>query len=286
MKQIVVPTDFSKCADNAIDFAIQSAKILPAKVTLLHSFEINDNIYTDYMGVNREYNLSILNGVKEKLAHLKKNIEETDGIVVDTLISTSSLQDTIAKSVKEKNADLMIMGTLGAGGIKEKLWGSRTAAVIGKSDIPVMAIPIEYKWKKPQKILLATNKFEKEPAILDYLFELAGLYMAQVQVAVFTNVDNDKAALFLEHKNKIAQYEKFLKETYNESTLASVHLYGKDYQTTLQNFIRENNIDILVMVTYQRSSWEKIFNPGMTKRMSYHTHIPLLAITVNKKEEE
>jgi nucleotide-binding universal stress UspA family protein len=285
MKQIVVPTDFSKCADNAIDFAIQSAKILPAKVTLLHSFEINDNIYTDYMGVNREYNLSILNGVKEKLAQLKKNIEETDGIVVDTLISTSALQDTIAKSVNEKNADLIIMGTLGASGIKEKLWGSRTAAVIGKSDIPVMAIPIEYKWKKPQKILLATNKFEKEPAILDYLFELAGLYMAHVQVAVFTNVDNDKAALFLEHKNKIAQYEKFLKETYNESTLASVHLYGKDYQTTLQNFIRENNIDILVMVTYQRSFWERIFNPGMTKRMSYHTHIPLLAITVNKKEE-
>jgi nucleotide-binding universal stress UspA family protein len=286
MKQIIVPTDFSRCADNAIDFAIQSAKILPAKVTLLHSFEINDNIYTDYMGVNREYNLSILNGVKEKLAQLKKNIEETDGIVVDTLISTSALQDTIAKSVNEKNADLIIMGTLGASGIKEKLWGSRTAAVIGKSDIPVMAIPIEYKWKKPQKILLATNKFEKEPAILDYLFELAGLYMAHVQVAVFTNVDNDKAALFLEHKNKIAQYEKFLKETYNESTLASVHLYGKDYQTTLQNFIRENNIDIFVMVTYPRSFWERIFNPGMTKRMSYHTHIPLLAITVNKKEEE
>jgi nucleotide-binding universal stress UspA family protein len=286
MKQIIVPTDFSRCADNAINFAVQSAKILPAKVTLLHSFEINDNIYTDYMGVNREYNLTILNGVKEKIAQLKKSIEETDGIVVDTLISTSSLQDAIAKSVKEKNADLIIMGTLGASGIKEKLWGSRTAAVIGKSNIPVMAIPIEYKWKKPQKILLATNKFEKEPTILDYLFELEGLYMAQVQVAVFTNVDNDKAALFLEHKNKIAQYENFLKQTYNENTLASVHLYGKDYQTTLQNFIRENNIDIFVMVTYPRSFWERIFNPGMTKRMSYHTHIPLLAITVNKKEEE
>jgi hypothetical protein len=43
---------------------------------------------------------------------------------------------------------------------------------------------------------------------------------------------------------------------------------------------------MLVMVTYQRSFWERIFNPGMTKRMSYHTHIPLLAITANKKEEQ
>src|SRR5690349_6898999 len=123
MKQIVVPTDFSKCADNAIDFAIQSAKILPAKVTLLHSFEVNDNIYTDYMGVNREYNLTMLNDVKEKLDQLKKNIEETSGIVVDTFISTHSLQDAITKIIKEKKTDLVIMGTLGASGIKEKLWG-------------------------------------------------------------------------------------------------------------------------------------------------------------------
>ena len=285
MKQIVVPTDFSKCADNAIDFAIQSAKILPAKVTLLHSFEVNDNIYTDYMGVNREYNLTMLNDVKEKLDQLKKNIEETSGIVVDTFISTHSLQDAITKFIKEKKTDLVIMGTLGASGIKEKLWGSRTASVIGKIDIPVMAIPIEYKWKKPQKILLATNKFEKDPAILDYLFELAGLYMAEVKVAVFTDVDNDKAATFLEHNNQISKYEKFLKETYNEDTLASTHLYGKDFQATLQDFTKENNIDILVMVTYQRTFWERIFNPGMTKRMSYHTHVPLLAIAVNKKVE-
>lgn len=286
VKQILVPTDFSKCADNAIDFAVQSAKILPAKVTLIHSFEVNDNIYTDYVGVNREYNLTMLNDAKEKLARLKKHIEETNGVVVDTFISTHSLQDAIAKFLKEKKPDLIIMGTLGASGIKEKLWGSRTAAIIGKSDIPVMAIPVEYKWKKPQKVLLATNKFEKEPAILDYLFELAGLYMAQVQIAVFTDVDDDKAAVFLEHKHNISQYEKFLKEEYNEDTLASVHLHGKDFQTTLQNFIKKNNIDVLVMVTYQRTFWKRIFDPGITKHMSYHTHIPLLAITVGKKEEQ
>jgi nucleotide-binding universal stress UspA family protein len=286
MKQILVPTDFSMCADNAINFTIQSAKILPAKITLLHSFEVKNNIYTDYLGVNREYNVSLLDEIKGKLDRLKKNIEEADGIVVDTFISTSSLQEAIIKFVMEKEADLIIMGTLGASGIKEKLWGSRTASVIGKSNIPVMAIPIEYEWKKPQKILLATNKFEKEPAILNYLFEFAALYMAQVRVAVFTDVDNDKASIFFEHKNKIPEYEKFLKEAYKEDTLASAQLYGKDFQATLQDFTREYDIDMLVMVTYQRPFWERIFNPGMTKRMSYHTHIPLLAIPANRKEEQ
>jgi nucleotide-binding universal stress UspA family protein len=205
MKRILVPTDFSKCADKAIDFAVQSAKIVPIEIVLLHSFEVKDNMYFDYMGVNREFNVSMLNDAKEKLAALKKNIEETDGVVVDTFISTNSLYDAITRSVKEKKMDMVVMGTLGASGIKEKLWGSRTAAIIGRSDIPVMVIPIEYEWKKPQNILLATNRFEKEPAILDYLFELAGLYMSRVQVAVFTGESDDKAITFLNHDHKISE---------------------------------------------------------------------------------
>jgi nucleotide-binding universal stress UspA family protein len=69
---------------------------------------------------------------------------------------------------------------------------------------------------------------------------------------------------------------------YNEETLTSAHLTGEDFETTLQNFIRENDIDILVMVTYQNTFWSRIFNPSKTKRMSYHTNIPLLAIPANK----
>ncbi|MEO8960360.1 MAG: universal stress protein, partial [Ginsengibacter sp.] len=243
MKQILVPTDFSKSANNALDFAVQSAKILPAEITLLHSFEVNGNMYTDYMGVNKEFTLTLFNEANEKLADLKQRIKETDGVVVDTLVSKEPLQEAIKKSIKEKAFDLVIMGTLGASGLKEKLWGSRTSAVIGKSAVPVMVIPIDYKWEKPKKILLATNQFEKEPAILNFLFELAGLYMASVQVAVFTDEDDDKALTFLDHKSKIAEYETFLKELYKDDTLTSTHLYGEEFEDTLHNFIKENDID-------------------------------------------
>ncbi|MEO9021371.1 MAG: universal stress protein [Ginsengibacter sp.] len=278
MKQILVPTDFSECANNAIDFAIQSSKLLPAKVMLLHSYEINASIYTDYMGVNKEFNLTLLNGAKEKLAKLKKHIAETDGVIVATFVSTDSVQEAISRAVEENKYDLIVMGTLGASGLKEKLWGSRTSAVIGKSAIPVMVISLDYKWQKPKKILFATNQFEKDPAILNYLFELAGLYMATVQVAVFTDEDDDKALTFLEHTGKIAEYETFLKESYKEDTLTSAHIYGEEFEDTLQNFIKENEIDMLVMVTYQQRFWNRIFNPSKTKRMSYNTEIPLLAI--------
>ncbi|HET7117768.1 MAG TPA: universal stress protein [Hanamia sp.] len=286
MKQILVPTDFSECADNATNFSVQSAKILPAKVTLLHSYEINSSLYTDYMGVNKEYNQTVLNDAKKSLAALKKGIKETGGPAIDSVISTGSLQDAIKKSVEEKKIDLIVMGTLGASGIKEKLFGSRTAATIGKSTVPVMAVPNDYVWEKPKKILLATNRFEKDPAILDYIFELAGLYMANIQVAVFTDEDDDKAGTFLDHKRQISEYELFLKEHYKEDTLTSAHLYGEKFEETLQNFIEENNIDILVMVTYPHKFWNRIFNPSKTKRMSYQTKVPLLAIPVTNSERK
>jgi nucleotide-binding universal stress UspA family protein len=278
MKKILVPTDFSTCANKAVEFAVQSAKILPVEVTLLHSFEIKGNVYTDYMGVNKEFNQIMLDEAHQKLAEVKKVIEETEGVIVNTFVAVTPLVDAILQATEELNIDLVIMGTLGAGAIKEKLWGSKTAAVIGKTKVPLMVIPFFYEWKKPDKLLLSTNHFENEPAILDFVFELADLYPALVHIAVMTDEDDDNAATFLEHTRKTLQYEKMLKAQYNEETLIATHLYGKEFEETLQKHIDENEIDILAMITYQRGFWDRVFNPSKTKRMSYHTKIPLLVI--------
>lgn len=278
MKQVLVPTDFSKCAGNAIDFTIQTAKLIPLEITLLHSYEVNSSLYTDYVGLDKGFNMTLLNDAKEKLAGLKKSIEENDGVVADTILSTDSLQDAIKELSGTKEFDLIVMGTEGASGIREKLWGSRTATTISNAGMPVMAIPIEYQWKKPQKILFATNQFERDPAVLDYIFELADLYMANMQVAVFTDEDDDNAGMLLNNKRKMREYEKFLKETYKEETLTSALLYGDQLEETLQRYTKENEIDILIMVTYDHKFWHRVFNPSKTKSMSYQTHIPLLTI--------
>lgn len=285
MKKILVPTDFSTCANYAVDFAVQSAKVLPVEVILLHAFEMKGNIYTDYMGVNKEFNQDLLDEVHNKLAEFKKIIEETEGVIVNTHVAVTPLIDAVLQATDELDIDLVVMGTLGAGGLKEKLWGSKTAAVIGKTKVPLMVIPFFYTWKKPDNILLSTNHFEKEPAILDFLFEMADLYMAQVHVAVITGIDDDNADTFMEHTLKIPLYEKMLKEQYSENTLTVTHLYGKGFEDTLQKHIDKNDIDILAMVTYQRGFWDRFFNPSKTKQMSYHTNIPLLVIP-GKQETE
>lgn len=277
MKKILVPTDFSPIATNAVDFAVQSAKVLQTEIILLHSFQLTGNIYTDYMGVNREFTQSMLDEAYHELEKLKSRIKEREGVNVDSIVYTSPVTESINQATNDKNIDFIVMGTLGASGIKEKLWGSETAAIIGKTKVPVIAIPFEYKWKKPEKILLVTNHFEKEPAILNFLFELANLFNAEVHVAVFTDED-DEVVNIIEHGRNISQYEMMLKERYKQHSLTAMHLFGTEFEKTLQNYIRRNEIDMLAMVTHKRDFLDRIFHPSMTKRMSYHTKIPLLAI--------
>lgn len=284
MKKILIPTDFSSCANNAINFAVQSAKIYPASIILLHAFEANSDVYTDYMGLEKEFHHSLLKDVEKKLEQVKESIEGTENVTVSIKIFRGTVREAVKETAIGENADLIVMGTFGASGMKEKLLGSKTASVIGCTDIPVISIPYDYEWKKPENILLATNRFEEDLNILNPVFELAHLYMARVEVAVFTDTDDDNAAAYMEHTRQLPRFEKMIKEQYSQNDLIVSHLYGTEFEDTLQKYIKEQLIDMLVMITYQKedSFWNRLFNPSKTRRMSSHTSIPLMAIPVYK----
>ncbi len=278
MKHILVPTDFSPTADKAIEFAVRSAKYLPGKISLLHSYEMGDSLMTDYVGMDREFNTALLAEANGKLEAIQKEIQENHDVHVDVKVSGLPLIHAVQEGIDEEGVDLIIMGTLGASGLGNKIWGSRTSELIGKSKVPVLAVPADYEWEKPARILFATNKFEKEEKILDYIFEMADLYMAGIRAAVFTDADDDRAMKFYENEGKLREYEEYLRFEYKEDTLSSQHLLGEKFEETLQEYIDDKNVDMLIMVTYQDSIWKRFFNPSKTKRMSYHTRIPLLAI--------
>jgi nucleotide-binding universal stress UspA family protein len=278
IKNIVVPTDFSDCSYKAVDFAVQAARMLSVEIILLHALDVEENLYTDYMGVNKEFNQSRINDAQNKLAQLKKNIKTKEGIEVSAVLSKKSLNKAILEITEQKDISLILMGTLGANRIKKIFWGSNTSSVIGKSKVPVMVIPGGYKWTKPERILFATNHFETDKSILDFLFEMADLFMAQVQVVVFSDEENTMALTYVEDSRNLSHYEKIIRAKYNEKSLTTIHLRGEDFQQTLENYINDNEIDILSMINYKKGFLESILHKSMTKSMSYHTKIPLLVI--------
>lgn len=282
MKKILVPTDFSLCAENALEFAVQTAKLFPASLVLLHAFDLPSTLQADYMGVNLDFRQKQWEEDQKQMEQLKMNIEVMHNVLVDIRLVAGTVKDVLGELLNsEEEFDLILMGTSGAGGLMGKLWGSNTADVIARSHVPVLAIPRDYKWRKPEKFLLATGNFEKEPAILDTIFELAALYMAHVDVAVFTN-EKDELAVFLEHERNAPYYREMLTKKYSEYDMTTTQLSGKRLERSLEEYIDKRRVDVLVMITYKKDFWDRLFHGSHTRNMSFHTKVPLLAVPAEK----
>lgn len=268
MKKILVPTDFSPNADKALNFAVQIAKVSGAEILLIHAVEtlVDDDDFKK---------------MKDKLEVFAQSISSAELVKTGTRVFSDSSVNSIVNAVHENKPDLVVMGTNGSSGLKEVIYGSRTAAVIGRSPVPVLAIPLLAEWKAPKKILLAVNNFTMPDKLLSPVITLAKYYGSSLQVTVFTDTNDDYVEDFNQHEQKIADFRDGLKERYPDTEIHAVHLAGRHFRESLQAWVDKENIDMLVMLTHRRTLIGSIFNSSMTKKMSYHTNIPLLAIPDN-----
>lgn len=284
MKKILVPTDFSSSATNALNFAVQTAKAYPLEIILLHVVDRMDSLYSETPELIQENYTTVLEEAQIKLDQVKTSIAETELIEIRTFLREGEVEDHILELSEEKDIDLIVMGTFGINGLKDRIWGSKTAGLTGKTKVPVMVIPYEYNWKAPQKALLATSFFEEDSNVLNPVAELIAVYNLILHVVVFTDEDKADAAQFMENSMNLTHYGTKLQRELNTTSVITSHLSGHKFEDALQDYIEDNDIDILAMVTYQRSLWDRVFRPSTTRRMSYHTTIPLLVIPAGKED--
>ena len=279
MKKILVPTDFSPNAARAIDYAVRIAKINQATIYVIH---VCDYLYpfTVESVAKEEHNQKLTDDAFENLEIIRRSIEETEQLLVNTQLYSGTLVDTIPLSATEHQADLIIMGTMGITGLRDKIFGTNTAAVISRSTVPVMAIPLEYDWSTPLRILLAINRFDEVTEILHPALDLATIFKAELRLAVFTDEENAGAYEFLADAKEIKFAEEKLRKKYPGLMITADHLSGHHFDDSINKYIDHNKIDILAMMTYKRSLLGSIFNRSLTRKMSYHTKVPILSIPV------
>lgn len=282
MKKILVPTDFSPNATRAIDYAVQIAKLNKGTIWLVNSCEHLDTLSLEAGLPKAEYNKVMADKAYAELELIQKSIIDTELIEVKNQLYSGPIVDTIVVAAEELQAELVIMGNLGITGLRERIFGTNTAAVISNSKIPVLAIPLEYDWSMPRKFLLAINNFNEVSDIIHPVFDLAGVFRAEVKVVVFTDEDNAEATDFLQDEKGIQEAEEKLKVKYPNLIISAEHLSGRDFENSINNYIAENNIDLLAMTTHKRSFIGNLFNRSITRKMSYHAKVPLLSIPVTK----
>ena len=279
MKHILIPTDFSCNAWNAIQYALKLFKDEECKFYLL-------NTYTPAIASSRFMAASLEGGILANTAHscsemgLKKVMSliaqkySNEKHQFETISSFNLLVDEIVELIARCSIDFVLVGTKGASGLEEVFMGSNTVKIIkAVKACPVLAIPQNYEYLKPSEISFATdfNRFytlsELKPVI-----DLAVSFGAVVRIV---HVQHEIKALTELQRFNLAMLRKYLGEV--EHYVHTVSEFNS-VSETLKLFAQELDIHLLAMLHYQHSYMERLTREPIVKRVAFHTRIPLLVI--------
>lgn len=273
MKKILVPTDFSDNAKNALDYAVKIAGKLNAEILLMHAVQlpvIDPNMPGNMMdAVLKEME----DDAKQKLKKTANEAtEKTNGkIQCKQTIRVGFAVEEIVTASADKKCDMIIMGTKGASGLKEIMMGSNTASVIEKTRCTVFAIPEKSKFKKIEKVVYATDFKSDDLPVIRELVNFAKMFDSHLSIIHIhpekeKNVDEKLDELFIKVKYQ-TDYE-----------MISFHIVNNEkIVSAINTFSEKNGADVLALATYNRGLFETLFHNSVTKQIAYHTSIPLLA---------
>lgn len=271
MKNILVPIDFSKASRNASGYAVSLAKIFDAGITLINVIPpaviIDDSILASVMITQAE----ILENNKQLVQKEVEALSKKYPAKITGLVQEGFPADIIQEMVKEKHADLIVMGMKGKGR-SNSVFGSTTTTVIRKLSFPVLVIPEKAGYSQINNITFASD-FDAETEMIQYklLLELAEKCNSKVHIL---NVQKKDSAMNSDQViGKMKTNVVFSKLNHQFHTINE-----KNVEQGINKFIEKNPTDILAMVAHRHNLFERMFGKVHTKEMSYQTKIPLLVL--------
>lgn len=273
MKTILIPTDFSEESKISAGYGIQLAKEKNAKLILLHVFHIpiyagNDPVFMPPFDEFENSNIEMLNEYENEI-----RVKYSFTNPIENITKSGFLINEIADIVEDNNVDLIVMGISDAGKFSELILGSNAIEVIKNTNCPTLIVPEGATYVPINTIVLACDDLEKirDTNALKQISKYVELFNSKLIVInvvdSFENVDF-KQTLF-EAKNK----------SIFEGIIYSVHfIEGDNLIKNINDFIDKNKADLLIMIPKKLNAFSKLFHISSTKKMAFHSHIPLLAI--------
>lgn len=276
MKKILLPTDFSDNAYNAIEYAVQLFSDEQCTFFLLNTYTpvIFDNEYVIYNAnvpsiddVHKKDSLLKLKNIIEKIKKYYPNKNH----IFKRIASFNLLINEIKQQVSKKGIELVIMGTQGATGAKQILFGSHTVHTIKAASCPVLAIPSSSYYEQPKNILFPTDfGIPLSDRELKIFKEIAVRYKSKVHV--FHVLREEK--LTGDQENIKRNLAKELKAIHHK-----FHFINEDeISHAIYKFQEQNSIDILIMINNKHSFFENLLFEPLVNKIGFHTKIPFLVI--------
>lgn len=276
MKSILLPTDFSNNSMNAIDYAMLLFENVHCDFYILNVQKASSFISDDMMVMSASATIyqTLIDASKKSIDNIitkvKKN-HKNDKHGFHSIVDYDNFIDSINQATKLYHIDLIIMGTKGATGLDKVLFGSNTVRVMQRCETPVLAIPDGCQFMNLDKIAFTTNYLSlyniKDTAPLKDILNL---------------FDSELSILHLADENHLAQKQDSNIEFLNSQFPNAIHEYidmeSNDMFKTIQQYIINNNIKMLAMMSKRHSFLERLFIRHNVETFAFSISIPFLVM--------
>lgn len=274
MKKILVPTDFSKSAENALKVAAQIAKNNDGEIFLLHMLELPT---TGNDAISMSHDIPELmffkNAAIAKLEALI-NAEYLKDLKVTKIIQFEMAFEGIIKNGENHNVDLIVMGSHGASGFQEMFIGSNTEKVVRNSNVPVLVIKHEDDNFKPEKFVFASDFSDEIKKPFEKVVAFANKFNSHLHLVNINTPNNFKST-------KVAQkiMDEFIKDF--DIKNYTTHIYNDiNVEKGILHFAKSINADLIGMSTHGRKGISHFFNGSISEDLVNHAKRPVVTFKI------
>lgn len=273
MKNILIPTDFSDCANAASQFGIQFAKMSGAKIDFIHL--MSTPVDWVKLSIEKESNYpetgAKIGHAKNELNQWIKNADNEDIEASQSLIFNKSI-DEVFSLVENRQIDLIMMGSHGSQGFKEFIIGSNAQQILRNSKVPVLII--KDKIEKPIRSIIFVSDFKDvSQTAFSQITHFADILDAHIEL-LFVNTPNG----FSQSTETDLNMNRVLEHCKREDTCTKNSINASSVEKGVQDFVKEKTVDLIAICTHDRSGLVQLFSPSIAESLANHISLPLLSI--------
>ncbi|EAS20409.1 universal stress protein, UspA [Flavobacteria bacterium BBFL7] len=272
MKKIIVPTDFSEQADNALRVAADIARENNGEIFLLHQLDLPLHLANNASS-NLPEAVFFMKLAKEKFDNLLK-ADYLDDVTIHGDVETGAAFSGIMDTVKRHNADLIVMGSHGASGMKNIFIGSNAEKVVRNSEIPVLVIKDRKKRLDVNEFVFATDLDPQSSNALKEAAEFAkgtGCNLHLLYVNTPSNFLNTQKA-----ESKVKEYLKNINVEPADYTIYN----DFSIEEGVFNFTKDIKGDLIGMATHGRRGISHFFNGSVSEDIVNHSSLPVVTFRI------
>ncbi len=271
MISVLVPTDFSKNAYNAMRYAISMMKKEMIHIVLLNTYQILPSTTEMFISIEDILKLNSEKGLKSEIEQLKKEFPNAN-FTYDLVSLYGNLKNGINEIIKNQTIDLVVMGTSGATGLQKLFLGSNASDIIRSIGKPVLIIPENEEISQFNNIVLAIDyKQRVDTKMMNSLKLVAGMNNAFINIVSIVSKNEIEKIKASFDKSKVCDA---LKEFPHDYEL----IEGENVVESINLFIKEKKANMLAIIPQRLSLFESFFHKSISKELVMRAEIPMMAM--------